>query len=196
MHATTTGRQEADMLAYGYKCDGLNDEGWGCVYRSVQNVQHFLGLPVTPMTHLLQLLGVGERDKAWSEPGQYARLPIFDPRAVQIQALVVGRPGARCFQHSSRDDYEDATAMTLADLLSRDKALIQRGRVAYAIDDGVSGYALVPGPGPAAGPAARRELLFVDPHYTPARVMHVAEAAPTVGRPSGWMVLRAQLRGR
>ena len=67
------------MSWYHYNCDGLDDTGWGCVYRSYQNALRLFNHPIH-MQHLVHRFG-----KRWIEP---ALLRACIPSGFQTQFLL------------------------------------------------------------------------------------------------------------
>jgi hypothetical protein len=168
------------METYGYGSEGFDDSGWGCVYRSVQNAQSYLGLPVTPIKDLLSILGHKRGD--WSEPAQYLYHGLF-PGARSL-GILVGQHNVRWLQQTDAKQYgmHIDDGRTLEEVLSM---MNPRGKSAFVIDDGVSGFAVVPDP---RFPGQPGHLLFIDPHFTPARVYSPLPSELFNSR-KGWMVL-------
>ena len=68
---------------YCYGTDGIDDQGWGCVYRSVQNVMSHCGLlPVIDFETVIAMCG--RVYGSWAEPADC--LDIF-PSSI---SLIVG----------------------------------------------------------------------------------------------------------
>lgn len=129
-------------VAFGYTHGGEDDTDWGCVFRSVQNVQAYMGMSrVWTVRRLVH--AIGRSWGSWSEPADFARVNAIFPRSrFNVRALLVG---------SSRKWLK----LTSADQYERDPSFAWNKSCGYVIDDGVSGYALVPWGG---------ELWFIDPH--------------------------------
>jgi hypothetical protein len=170
--ARTPGHRPDGPATYGYTAQ---DDGWGCVYRSVQNVQSFLGLPVTPLEGLVDVVGRGWAK--WAEPADFT-----GPRASRVwggaavpKAYLVGA-STQWLKYTTMEQYR-AEAF---EKVFGSPTVAPDGTTAFVVDDGISGYAVVPHEG---------AWWWVDPHTLRPPVLkpdvwHHLDAKP------GWMVLK------
>lgn len=108
-----------------YNCDDIRDHGWGCTWRSIQNVQIHLERQVSEMLDIRDSLG--EPWGQWLEPADAQRL-------LGGELLIWGRPASQ----KPVDDYERVdNLIDLSITIQESKACI--------IDDGVYAYAVVDG---------------------------------------------------
>lgn len=169
-------------VEFGYNdpdADGREnrDQGWGCVYRSFQNVQSFLGAPVSPLGLLLR--ACGRVPPEWAEPAMFARPKVREvggllPPGWAVEPFLVGH-SSQWLRHTQAVEYTRAAARDVFNV-GPDVA----PRTAFVVDDGVSAFAIVPYQG---------AWWWVDPHVghgvrRSADVVRRLEAQP------GWMVLR------
>jgi hypothetical protein len=149
----------------GYTHGGEDDTDWGCVYRSVQNAQAYMHVPMWSVTELVQHTGRGWG--SWSEPADFT--DVFP--GARTRTLLLGS-SRKWLKLTRADQYEP--------IVTRYRF---RRDAAYVVDDGVSGYAIVPHGG---------KLWFVDPHTaTPAPVPFTDQ----LFRATGWMVLEIANQG-
>ena len=151
-----------------------HDEGWGCVYRSVQNVQSFLGMPVASMTALLHK--TGRRPGQWAEPAMFADRRLAGelfPGASIVRAVVCGRTD-NLFKFTKYEQY----FTTLANP-------VPGTQDAFVVDDGTSAYAIVPFEG---------KQYWVDPHTGPTPA--ATPFSSQLSNRQGWMVLQVRARIR
>jgi hypothetical protein len=155
-----------EVALYSYGAEGVDDSGWGCVYRSFQNGQAACGYRATPILDLVKYVGRGAN--AWAEPADFVD-------AVLSMAFLVGAP-QNLLKFTSRKQYN---LLALPDVASLE-ALVKHegGHVAFVVDDGISGYAIVPYHG---------KPYWVDPHTTSPRR---AQFRHQLRRSPGWMVLK------
>ena len=59
-------------MLFHYMCDGYDDRGFGCVYRSVQNAVFQRGLAAPTMKRLME--AVKNPGSRWSEPAQFVQV--------------------------------------------------------------------------------------------------------------------------
>ena len=164
-------RARAPTVLYSYGYNGEQDHDWGCVWRSFQNALHFTGWPVPELAAMLR--AARKTAGEWAEP---AILPAVGPLGVRrhCRVFLVGEPNADMFHFSSRDQYPLRWASVRAFAV----AGILQG-CAYVVDDGVSGYAIVPWEG---------RHWWVDPH-TNTPVLKKSYRRLLLQR-RGWMVLQ------
>ena len=151
---------------YSYGSEDVDDTDWGCVYRSFQNAQvHTAGAPPTPIWALVEYVGRGWA--AWAEPADFANCGF----TITLLAGV----SDTWLQHTSADQYQ----FYLPSVRALETYIRRAGKTcAFVVDDGVSGYAIVPWRGQAH---------WVDPHTTtPRRVPFASQ----LQRSPGWMVLQ------
>lgn len=153
---------------YSYGSEGFADDDWGCVWRSYQNALAHTGWPRVPS--LLQLMrAAGARPPQWAEP---ALLPALG----RTRAFLAGSPVRRDMFRYTREAQYPRRFATCAAFAAR----LQPGH-AYVVDDGVSGYAVVP------CPRTPGKHWWVDPHtHHPRRD---AAVAARLQQSPGWMVL-------
>lgn len=161
-----------ETFGYGHGADPVfdHDEGWGCVYRSVQNVQSFLGLPVWDMRSLVN--AVKFRPGQWAEPGLFPPFAKTMFPGATAHAVLVGR-STQWLRVTSAAQYK-------AHFLAKSDG---RHMDAYVVDDGVSAYAIVPWKG---------AWWWVDPHVGPSPPMVPFKPSFLDGQ-SGWMVLQVRV---
>jgi hypothetical protein len=155
-----------DVGLYSYGAEGVDDSGWGCVFRSFQNAQAACGYNATPISDLVE--GVGRGWGAWAEPADFVD-------AVPSLAFLAGA-SPHWLKYTKRKQYSVATLPTVAAL--EDLIKLEGGYSAFVVDDGISGYAIVPFHG---------KPYWVDPHTTAPRR---AQFRQQLRRSSGWMVLQ------
>ncbi len=155
---------------FGYLSEDYDDRGWGCVYRSVQNVQSFLNMPVTPMKELLE--AAGRRPRQWAEPAHFvAESKSLFPGATMVQAVMFGH-NDQCFKHTFKTQYGTKVAPPSPGFTD-----------AFVVDDGISGYAIVPFEG---------LLYWADPHVGPSP--RLVPYTKQLQSRTGWMVLQVRVR--
>jgi hypothetical protein len=161
-------------IIYHYNFD-YQDAGWGCVYRSVQNVQSFLGFEVTDFADLVS--HAGKVFGGWSEPANFNNAGLFEG-ASSVTAFIHGEKTRSMFKHSREEEYlvpkkrvEDLGALPFSNK--------SRQVEAFVVDDGISGYAIVP---------FGKHMYWLDPHHdtTPKLIPYTNQLALR----KGWMVLR------
>ena len=152
-------------MLFSYGSEGVDDDGWGCVYRSFQNAQAHTAYPPAQLAELVQHVGRGRT--AWAEPADFADWGF-------TLTLLAGASNA-WLQYTHADQYQfflpTVTAL---------EAYVRRAgqECAFVVDDGISGYAIVPWEGVPH---------WVDPHtHNPRRVRFTTQ----LRRASGWMVLQ------
>ena len=154
---------------YGYTNGGEMDTGWGCVYRSVQNVQASCGLRVWSIGELVHY--AGREWGHWAEPADFKALFRTVPGRVRARALLVGGPSKQWLKFTRREDY---------DLELPFSEFKWKPRASYVVDNGVSGYAVV---------SISSGRWFIDPHTsTPAAVPLTTQLR---GK-KGWMILEVE----
>lgn len=135
-----------------YNCDGYDDQGWGCVYRSAQNALLACGVDPPELAEMRAALRGGETRprRLWVEPGE---LPPALPPGVRCERLAASGPGMRS---SGEADYDTL----FCEPENAARVLVQRlreaGRGGAVLDDGVMGRALI----------YDGDWLLVDPHST------------------------------
>lgn len=179
----------AAPLTYGYR---EADRSWSCVYRSVQNVQSFLSAwydkppRVSSLDELLA--ATGRQWGQWAEPAHFdlrhspRTWRLF--RNIRAEAYLTG-VSDDWLKFTSAGDYGYKTSV-LGDA-------VPHGTTAFVVDDGISGFAIVPFVG---------KWFWVDPHdsvgtrsdpkpYT-SPVLDSAVTKHLAAAP-GWMVLRVDI---
>lgn len=151
---------------YGYTHDGEDDVGWGCVYRSAQNVMSHAGFAVWPIKALCA--GIGRKWGTWSEPADYKK--IFPTSAVGILA----GHSRQWLKLTNREDYDEV--LSVEELERRIIAGTAVGK-SYIIDDGISGHSVV---------SYENKAWFIDPHTSKPKRVPLGD---TLWTRSGWMVL-------
>jgi len=148
---------------YSYGSEGVDDDGWGCVYRSFQNAMSHTGYKVIPFMGLLE--ATGYEWKEWSEPSDFVNI------GKTVTFWTGGRAGL--FRQTHQSEY--AFHIPLKDV----NAYIQDHKnCAFVVDNGVSGYAIVPFEG---------RLYWVDPHtHHPRRTLFTTQLLKS----KGWMILQ------
>lgn len=152
---------------YSYGSEGVADDDWGCVWRSYQNALAHTGWPVPSLPQLMA--AAGRRPPQWAEPALL-------PRVGRARTFLVGVPDhANMFRFTQKRQYPQRFASARAFA-----ANLHPGH-AYVVDDGVSGYAVVP------CPVTPGKHWWVDPHtHRPRRDPAVASR---LNASKGWMVL-------
>ena len=152
-----------------------NDDGWGCVYRAFQNVQSFLGAPVSGLSALLR--ACGRVAPQWAEPAMFARPEARGllPAGWTVEPFLVGDGKDQWLRYTRRDEYVTSEPAAVFNVGPR-----AAPRTAFVVDDGVSGFAVVPHQG---------FWWWVDPHVAAPRRLSPHVRA-NLRKPRGWMVLR------
>lgn len=161
--------------ARGYGSDGVDDSGWGCVYRSVQNAEAFAGLRVSAFEAL-----VHKARRLWgeeAEPGDFA-----GHRGRGVAYLVGDERGL--LKRTRRRDYRASRRMSLGEFETYATAAAAAGASTFVVDDGVSAYAVVGG--------ADGEARWADPHVKSAS--RLTRYRRQLRRARGWMVLELRCR--
>ena len=156
---------------YGYTNGGELDTDWGCVYRSVQNVQASTELPVWPIRKLVDY--IGRTWGSWSEPGDFKRLFQRNFPSVGVRALLVGGPSTKWLQYSRFKDYD--AEIPFAEFKWKPGA-------SYIVDNGVSGYAVV---------SIGNKQWFIDPHTATPKAVPLTHQLRGA---AGWMMLEVAPR--
>ena len=155
-------------VAFGYTSGGDDDTGWGCVYRCVQNVQAYTGLPVWT---LRQLVRFTQRPwGAWSEPADFKSLFRSYPE-VRVRAFLLGGPSSDWLRYTTARQYSSLDEVSLPTFEWNVQA-------SYVIDNGISGYAVV---------SYRDKHWFIDPHTIAPKPVPFKRSR--LSSSSGWMVL-------
>ena len=152
-------------MLFSYGSEGVADDGWGCVYRSFQNAQTHTGYVPTPIVDLMQSVNRGWA--AWAEPADFADCGF-------TLTLLAGT-STKWLQFTTESQYQ----FYMPTVAALEAYILRAGQeCAFVVDDGVSGYAIVPWKG---------EPHWVDPHtHTPRRV----KLKTQLRRATGWMVLQ------
>jgi len=156
---------------YGYTNGGEMDFGWGCVYRSVQNVQAslFTDEPVWPIERLTQY--IGRKWGAWAEPADFKNMFKTEFPGVVARAFLVGGPSKDWLRYTRQQDYDAAIPLY---------RFQWKPRASYVVDNGVSAYAVV---------CVNNQRWFLDPHTaTPVAVPLKRQLRGQ----KGWMVLEVE----
>ena len=155
-------------LAFGYTHGGEKDSGWGCVYRSVQNVQAYTGVPVNTVRELAAI--IRRPWKTWSEPADFTALFRAVP-GFRVSTLLLGGPSRQWLKYTSSFQYDRHIAVA-SDFKWNTQA-------SYVVDNGRQGYAVV---------SADNKHWFIDPHTPwPVPVPFVQKRHLSGAR--GWMLL-------
>lgn len=219
---------------YHYFCDDLDDRGWGCVYRSVQNAVNCVhgvavapharddaageaspsgasdeGFSVPSIRDFLKAFKLDAADKPWTEPAMYANvLPtmcglthvpddfgddvVAPPGAggrdalLVDTALLVPKDGSTKFmKHSTPDQYR-RRLRSPDDVYELVVRCVAAGGAAV-VDDGTSGYAVVPVAGDPTDGRAR--ALLLDPHTVDADRVCRPYTLEFVRKQHHWMVM-------
>jgi hypothetical protein len=155
-----------DLGLYSYGSEGVDDSGWGCVFRSFQNAQAACGYDVTSILDLVDDVGRGWG--AWAEPADFVE-------AVPSVAFLAGA-SPHLLKYTKRKQYSVTTLPSTAALENLVK--LEGGQSAFVVDDGISGYAIVPYNG---------KPHWVDPHTTSPRLTQFRQQ---LRKATGWMVLQ------
>ena len=148
---------------YSYGSEGVDDDGWGCVYRSFQNAQSHSGYKVIPFMKLLNM--VDREWGEWSEPSDFLDIG-------KTVTFWTGS-GKNLFRKTHKSDY--IYQIPLTDI---EEYMAQRKHCSFVVDDGISGYAIVPFEG---------QHYWIDPHtHSPRRSLFRKQ----LQRSPGWMVLQ------
>lgn len=183
-------------------CDDLDDRGWGCCFRSVQNALARVGRPVPSVADLAAALGRPVSTKPWSEPGEYPPLmrkfvglktaaetaEDDDGDGDQLVTLTgvftAHEGGAVPFaQYTTRNDYAVPIASHRAVLDTVTECIASGGSV--VIDDGTQAHSVVA----VAEPATDRTPVVLDPHSTDPKQIARPFDMPWLERKAGWMVM-------
>ncbi len=148
---------------FHYECDGVKDGGFGCTYRSIQNAQKIMDVPIMSLEDIRSQCGVTFR--TWLEPVDAI---VCFPGDVNLSLVICGNPGQT---RGSRDMYREVNMDELGSLIkSSYVSIVDNGTYTYAITDGGS--------------------TLLDPHTK--RQDQVARPIPLLTRflkhSSGWMV--------
>lgn len=158
------------LRGFGYGAQGDDDVNWGCVYRSVQNVQLALFGRASALATLVS--AAGRTWGAWSEPADFVAAASRLFPHCRVTPILAGS-SRQWLKYTVAQQYEtrksDATAIVLR----------ANAQTAFVVDDGVSGYAVVP---------ARGQWWWVDPHTGPAPAY--VPFTDQLSKKPGWMMLR------
>jgi len=156
-------------MLYSYGSEDVDDTDWGCVYRSFQNAQvHTAGGPPTPIWALVEHVHRGWA--AWVEPADFC-----DFAGCGLAITLLAGASATWLQHTAADQYQ----FYIPSIAALEAYIRRAGRqCAFVVDDGESGYAIVPWKG---------EPHWVDPHTARPRRVPLASQ---LRRSPGWMVLQ------
>lgn len=153
---------------YHYCCDGTDDRGWGCVYRSIQNACLLSNRTVPTLAALRN--AVTNPGSNWCEPAQFAYMSDTHT------ALYVASPdNTRCMLFTRPHEYDAhmQTVETLMEWAGSDPVVIDNGTYAYTMMDNV----------------------VFDPHTTRADNVRRSDAALTMLQRCGlWMCIKLQKR--
>ncbi|TNV75274.1 hypothetical protein FGO68_gene14571 [Halteria grandinella] len=166
-------KMEQSNKLYGYGTDGEKDHGWGCSYRSAQNIMSHNNF--TPVPSLKIIVKLANREwGSWAEPADF--MGIFGSRATTLAAGISGR----LFQYTKESQYLEK--MGLEVLYEKIINGCKEGK-SYMIDDGNYAYAVVSSEGQAK---------LIDPHVNE-EVGKVLQAVvlkeELILSKKGWMVL-------
>lgn len=134
---------------YHYGCDGFNDQGWGCGYRSVQSIMSWLRPNVTPPSIEAMQANLGRANGSAAAVGATAWIGVAD-------AVIL------------LDEWAEASVEVIP-LRSGDEVALHMPRLAAHFDGG--GGPLMIGGGndvyskTVVGVRGGVELLILDPHY-------------------------------
>lgn len=137
------------MAYYHYNCDDIDDNGWGCVYRSCQNALKLQGLKVPSISSMMNK-GVKNNYSKWIEPAQLSVLFENNNEVMTDKCIYLeNTDNIRKMQFTKPEDYDTI----FSDKCKFKNWLIQRLSDSYSIivDDGIFGYCLY------------QDLIF-DPH--------------------------------
>ena len=150
---------------YSYGAQGYDDRGWGCVFRSFQNVMCATGRHVPTMPQLLHATGL--RAGRWAEPANFVHVCRGSHAAC---AGTVQPLSTRLSQYSRRH-------MSIEHLRRHILYMVTSRKAAFIVDDTLSGFAVVFSGGRAC---------WVDPHSAHA---HVTPFRNQLQSATGWLVL-------
>lgn len=165
----------ARPFLFHYHCDEIDDRGWGCVFRSMQNATYLIAARPVSMRSMVDRFG-----PSWIEP---AELVPFVPRSMMSQTWLYTKTStahylmARTFPHQ----YEFHTHK-VADLLS-----LPLNEFYLVVDNGVFAYCLY---------HHDHEYWLIDPHTTDPRLARrsLSDAVEFLSRSDCWMVLAIKKR--
>lgn len=149
-------------------CDGIDDTGWGCVYRSFQNAMSLLKHDVQ-MRDLVTRFG-----RRWIEPPM---LIEFVPAECKSRCFVWMRKPMWKQMITTPEDFEQIMDMVPLDMLARQLHELGSTHV-FVIDDATFGYCLFFDNG----------WKLVDPHAG-AQTLQNIELEPWLAKRDLWMVL-------
>lgn len=152
-------------MLFSYGAEGVDDDDWGCVYRSYQNALAHSGYLPIRFLNLVKYVNRGWGQ--WAEPADFAALG-------NSMTLLAGH-SRDWLKHTSKAQYQ----LQLPSVALLESYVAEFGHAsAFVVDDGISGYAIVPYKG---------RICWVDPHtHTPRRVPWKKQ----LRRSTGWMVLQ------
>ena len=156
----------AHMHFLSYGAQGYDDDGWGCVFRSFQNVQLATGRRVSSMPELLRRTGLKHGN--WAEPAHFVH---FIPHSHAALAGDVRPKFTSLAQYARRH-------MSIEHLRRHIVAQINAREAVFVLDDTASGFAIV---------LHNDKPCWVDPHYR--RGARFVEFTDQLLSARGWLVL-------
>lgn len=192
----------------GYGSDGYKDTDWGCVYRSFQNAVAAVTAGSSPPSMPTLVAHVGRGRGAWAEPADFTGRWLFPGAASGALLEVHATPWVVLMPQQTRGGVNKAPTADLFRFTSArqytpwpndvsfPKEAPEGRNTAYVVDDGVSGYAIVPVRVPCVNGSRTWAWAWawVDPHTEPG-----VSPRPTpfhrqhhLGTAPGWMVLQVE----
>ena len=137
------------MHFYSYGSQNYHDVGWGCVYRSMQNVQSATGRHVNTVPELLH--AAHKQRGEWAEPGLFLHMyPGAQASSAGTVHPLHSRPSLYTHRHMSVEHMRQYITQRVLDRQS-----------AFIVDDTESAYAVV---------LVHDRVFWVDPHATHAKL--------------------------
>lgn len=169
---------------YFYGCDGVDDWGWGCVYRCAQTLLAAMGRPVPSLDQMMDMIGIDPaaagRDR-WIEPKQVRDLVgTLRPRvALDLVGWIPSPAAVSRMRRTHLDDFD----RIVGDWRYFHAAVVRhlRSDLPCVCDDGVIGLCVVAfeGPDPEGpdGPEGAGVYTLADPHAprAPVRTVSVSD---------------------
>ena len=169
------------MTFYHYACDDFKDGGWGCCYRSFQNLMKFHGVEY-PMDGLIEQLG----SEHWLEPAEL--IPVL-PEYFKGHLFLWCKKDTdvKCMRRTKPSQYKIVSGSV--------KSIIERVIVRYGaiiIDNGTSAYCLQ-----KSDENSSDTWDLIDPHcYSQDHVLRkISDLKKFLDTHDCWMILAVQQVG-
>jgi len=151
---------------YRYGSQGIDDHGWGCVYRNIQTIRKMSGMPVPSIEDIQRVSGIDPAlsgKNLWIEPKQampflpgYNTLNLY--RTVQDVSPYLLRTSISDFNHVFKTPAE--TESFLLETLKKNKRIL--------LDDSIQSYILTG--------IVDDTFVYIDPHVSKNNVRSMSRA--------------------